>query len=43
MLHSRDLAITLIGEKEERIFSSPIPDRFHAVMQKLDALGGDHG
>jgi len=42
MLHSRDLAITLIGEKEVRIFSSPIPDRFHAVMQKLDALGGDH-
>jgi 23S rRNA pseudouridine1911/1915/1917 synthase len=43
MLHSRDLAITLIGEKEERVFSSPIPDRFHAVMRKLDALGGDHG
>jgi len=42
MLHSRDLAITLIAEKEERVFSSPIPDRFHAVMQKLDALGGDH-
>jgi len=43
MLHSRDLAITLIGEKEERVFSSPIPDRFHAVMQKLDALGGANG
>ena len=42
MLHSRNLAITLIGEKEESVFSSPIPDRFHAVMQKLDALGGDH-
>ena len=43
MLHSRDLAITLIGEKEESVFSSPIPDRFHNVMEKLDALGGTHG
>jgi 23S rRNA pseudouridine1911/1915/1917 synthase len=43
MLHSRDLAITLIGEKEERVFSSPIPDRFHAVMEKLDTSGGAHG
>ena len=42
MLHSRDLAITLIGEKEERIFSSPIPDRFHALMEKLDASGTAH-
>jgi len=40
MLHSRDLAITLIGETEQRIFTSPIPDRFHAVMQKLNAPGG---
>jgi len=37
MLHSRNLAITLIGEKEPRIFSSPIPDRFYDVMRKLDA------
>jgi len=41
MLHSRELAITLIGETEQRIFTSPVPDRFHAVMQKLNASGGD--
>jgi 23S rRNA pseudouridine1911/1915/1917 synthase len=40
MLHSRDLAITLIGETQERVFSSPLPDRFHAVMGKLNASGG---
>jgi len=43
MLHSRNLAITLIGEKEERVFTSPLPDRFYAVMEKLNASGGDHG
>jgi len=42
MLHSKSLEITLIGEKEPRIFSSPIPERFHDVMRKLDALGGTH-
>jgi len=42
MLHSMELAITLIGEKEERVFTSPIPDRFHSVMEKLNAQGGDH-
>ena len=40
MLHSRSLAITLIGETEERLFSSPIPERFLAVIEKLDAAGG---
>jgi len=42
MLHSRNLSITLIGEKEPRVFSSPIPERFHTVMRKLDALGGNN-
>jgi len=42
MLHSENLMITLFGEKEPRIFSSPMPERFHTVMRKLDALGGNH-
>ena len=37
MLHSKNLAITLPGETEERIFSSPMPERFLAVIKKLDA------
>jgi len=42
MLHARNLAITLPGETEERFFTSPLPDRFHAVMGKLDKAGGDN-
>jgi len=36
MLHSKSLAITLPGEKEPRVFSSPLPERFFAVIKKLD-------
>jgi len=44
MLHSKSLAITLPGETEPRIFSSPVPERFLAVMKKLDnAAGGANG
>jgi 23S rRNA pseudouridine1911/1915/1917 synthase len=38
MLHSKSLAIALPGETEERIFSSPIPERFKAVVEKLDKI-----
>jgi len=44
MLHSKSLAITLPGETEPHIFSSPMPERFLAVMKKLDnAAGGANG
>jgi len=36
MLHSKSLAITLPGETSERIFSSHIPERFAAVIKKLN-------
>jgi len=36
MLHSKRLEITLPGETQARIFSSPMPERFTAVMEKLE-------
>jgi len=39
MLHSKSLAITLPGETEERIFSSAMPERFLAIIEKLDRIG----
>ncbi|MCL2443585.1 MAG: RluA family pseudouridine synthase [Treponema sp.] len=36
MLHSKSLSITLPGEKEERVFSSILPERFISIMEKLD-------
>ena len=43
MLHSKTLAITLIGETGERVFSSPMPERFAGVIKKLNMenSGGD--
>jgi len=38
MLHSKSLAIVLPSETEERIFSSHIPQRFTAVIEKLDRM-----
>jgi len=38
MLHSKSLAIILPSETEERIFSSPIPQRFTAVIEKLNRI-----
>jgi len=35
MLHSKNLAIILPDETEERIFSAPVPKRFKEVMEKL--------
>jgi len=43
MLHSKSLAITLPGENEPRIFSSPLPKRFFTIMEKLEAIGGING
>ena len=36
MLHSKSLEITLPAEKQARIFSSPMPERFEKVIKKLD-------
>jgi len=41
MLHSKSLAIILPGEAEERVFSSPIPRRFNAVIEKLDRINAN--
>jgi len=41
MLHSKSLAIILPGEAEERVFSSPIPRRFTAVIDKLDRINAN--
>ena len=42
MLHSKSLAITLMDETERKVFSSlTLPDRFSAVMQKLNRMNAD--
>jgi len=38
MLHSKSLAIVLLGETEERVFSSQIPRRFTEIIEKLDRM-----
>jgi 23S rRNA pseudouridine1911/1915/1917 synthase len=38
MLHSKNLAITLPLETEQRIFSSEMPLRFNEVIEKLDRM-----
>ena len=43
MLHSKSLVITLPGEKNERAFSSSIPERFTAVIEKLEKKEGAYG
>ncbi|MCL2805307.1 MAG: RluA family pseudouridine synthase [Treponema sp.] len=37
MLHSKRLEIILPGETKESIFTSPVPDRFLKIMEKLGA------
>jgi 23S rRNA pseudouridine1911/1915/1917 synthase len=37
MLHARKLSLTLPGEQERRIFSSPLPDRFRRLIRILEA------
>ncbi|MDR1859101.1 MAG: RluA family pseudouridine synthase [Treponema sp.] len=36
MLHARRLAITLPGETGERVFKSPLPQRFGEMIRRLD-------
>jgi 23S rRNA pseudouridine1911/1915/1917 synthase len=36
MLHAKSLALTLPGEEERRIFASPLPARFKAMIAGLD-------
>ncbi|MDR0315954.1 MAG: RluA family pseudouridine synthase [Treponema sp.] len=38
MLHARSLAITLPGEDTARLFKSPMPERFTAMIHKLDRM-----
>ena len=41
MLHSKSLAITLPGDTEEKIFRTSMPERFIAVIEKLDRMYAD--
>jgi len=41
MLHSKKLSIIPAGEKEERIFTSPVPPRFAEVIEKLDRINAN--
>jgi 23S rRNA pseudouridine1911/1915/1917 synthase len=36
MLHAKSLALTLPGEDERRIFTSPLPARFKAMITRLN-------
>jgi 23S rRNA pseudouridine1911/1915/1917 synthase len=36
MLHSKNLEITLPGETQARVFTSPVPQRFSKAIEKLD-------
>ncbi|MDR0323818.1 MAG: RluA family pseudouridine synthase [Treponema sp.] len=38
MLHSKSLEITLPGETVPRVFSSPMPERFNQLMERLDSV-----
>jgi len=38
MLHSKSLTITLPGETTERTFSSPLPERFISIFNKLNKV-----
>ena len=42
MLHSKSLFIQLPDKNEESVFSSPVPERFLAIMEKLDRMN-KHG
>ena len=41
MLHAKNLAITLPGETSDRLFKSPLPERFAAMMRCLDKRLGE--
>ncbi|MDR1445162.1 MAG: RluA family pseudouridine synthase [Treponema sp.] len=36
MLHAKNLGITLPGEQERRVFTSPLPDRFRSLIRTLE-------
>ncbi|GHV91569.1 ribosomal large subunit pseudouridine synthase D [Spirochaetia bacterium] len=38
MLHAKSLSISLPGEESARVFSSPLPDRFRLMIDKLNKL-----
>jgi hypothetical protein len=38
MLHARSLLIMLPGEDEERLFKAPLPERFTAMIRRLNKL-----
>jgi 23S rRNA pseudouridine1911/1915/1917 synthase len=40
MLHARNLSVTLPGERELRIFTSPLPGRFCRIIRVLEAGAG---
>ena len=40
MLHAKSLGITLPGQSETRTFRSPLPERFHVLIQKLNRITG---
>ncbi|MDR2542314.1 MAG: RluA family pseudouridine synthase [Treponema sp.] len=42
MLHSKRLVITLPQETEQRVFTSIMPQRFFAIMEKLNKIEGKH-
>lgn len=41
MLHSKSLAVTLPGEANARIFSTPVPARFLAIIEKLNRINAN--
>ena len=43
MLHSKTLAVTLPDEKEQRVFSASLPERFNVIIKKLNNTGGADG
>jgi 23S rRNA pseudouridine1911/1915/1917 synthase len=43
MLHSKSLTITLPGAAEPKEFTSSLPERFTAIIKKLDKIGGKNG
>jgi 23S rRNA pseudouridine1911/1915/1917 synthase len=38
MLHARSLSVRLPGEAEPRVFTSPLPERFRSVLQRLQSF-----
>ncbi|MDR2717097.1 MAG: RluA family pseudouridine synthase [Treponema sp.] len=43
MLHAKSLAIILPGEDTERVFKSPLPERFTVMIHSLNDLEAQHG